>query len=124
MKSQRQAKAKSSIKQKINEPERNAPMADDTAALIRKVVQLGQLVRRQRADGNLRSLPPPTISGYLAFLSMAKALPHLSLQRVALSTLLGNASAEDRKYVSAVFNEVFGLQDELFEDENLGGILF
>jgi len=97
---------------------------DSTARLIRKVVQLGQAVRRHRAEGNLRSLAPPTIYGYLAFLRMATALPHLNLQQVALCSVIGNASVEDRKYVNSVFNEVFGIQDDNLEDEDLGGNLF
>jgi len=56
---------------------------------------------------------------------MAKTLPHLSLQQVAVATLLGNASMEDKKVVSSVFNEVFGLQADTFEDDpTLGGNLF
>jgi hypothetical protein len=92
--------------------------------LLIKVVQLGNVIRRQRADGNLQSLAPPTIYGYLAFLRMAQALPHLSLQQVALATLLGNASLEDRKHVASVFNEVFGLQPGHEDDPTMGGNLF
>jgi hypothetical protein len=93
--------------------------------LIVKTVQLGNVIRRHRAEGNLQSLSPPTIYGYLAFLQMTKFLPHLSLQQAAEATLLGNAGLEDKKIVSGVFNEVFGLQAEIFEDDpTLGGNLF
>jgi len=93
--------------------------------LIVKTVQLGNVIRRHRSEGNLQSISPPTIYGYLSFLRMTKALPHLSLQQVAIATLLGNASLEDKKVVSSVFNEVFGLQSDTFEDDpTLGGNLF
>ena len=92
--------------------------------LIVKIVQLGNLIRRHRSEGNLQSTPPPTIYGYLSFLRMAQALPHLSVQQVALATLLGNASPEDHKYVAGVFNEVFGLQTAHEDDPTMGGNLF
>ncbi len=94
------------------------------AELIVKVVQLGNVVRRHRSEGNLQTLTPPTIYGYMAFLRTARALPHLSLQQVALATLLGNAGSEDRKHVAGVFNEVFGLQTEEEEDPTMVGNLF
>jgi hypothetical protein len=94
------------------------------APLTQKVVHLGTVIRRHRGEGNLQSVPPPTIWGYLAFLRMAKALPHLSIHQVAMATLLGNASLEDRKQVAGVFNEVFGLQHADAEDQTLGVNLF
>jgi hypothetical protein len=92
--------------------------------LIMKVVQLGNVIRRHRSEGNLQSVVPPTIYGYLAFIRMTQALPHLSLQQVALATLLGNASPGDRKYVASVFNEVFGLQALQDDDPAEGGNFF
>ncbi|MDY6988905.1 MAG: hypothetical protein SWQ30_12715 [Thermodesulfobacteriota bacterium] len=92
--------------------------------LIMKTVELGNAIRRHRAQGNLQSLPPPTISGYLALLRMARKVPHLSLQEIAQATLLGNASMDDRKYVSTVLNEVFGLQTVDEDDPTMGGHLF
>lgn len=92
--------------------------------LIRKVVHLGQVVRRQRSEGGLRSVAPPTIYGYLAFLRMAQSLPHLSLVQVAQATLLGNANVEDREQLAGVFNEVFGLRCEDEGDTALGADLF
>jgi hypothetical protein len=55
---------------------------------------------------------------------MARALPHLSLQQVAMATLLGNACAEDQKHASGVLNEVFGFQREQAEDPIKAGGLF
>jgi MoxR-like ATPase len=85
--------------------------------LIARVVRLGQRIRAQRQEGNLLTLPAPTIAGHVAFLQMTERMPHLSLQQIALSTALGNASSEDRKMALAVFNEVFGLQQELDEED-------
>ena len=87
-------------------------------------VRLGQTIRGQKLEGNLQSIPPPTIYGYLAFLRMARSLPHLSLQQIAMSTLLGNASTEDQKHVAGVLNEVFGFKREQAEDPTKGGGLF
>ncbi len=92
--------------------------------LIDKVVLLGDAIRRQRAEGNLHSAPPPTISGYLAFMRMAIRLRHLSLQQVAMATLLGHCSREDSKQAAAVLNEVFGLQAVEADDTAMGVNLF
>jgi hypothetical protein len=82
------------------------------------------VIRRHRAEGNLRSIAPPTIYGYLSFLRMATALRHLSLQQVALLSICGNASLADRKIVTTVFNEVFGIHEDQPENEDLTGNLF
>lgn len=92
--------------------------------LVMHTVRLGQTIRRQKMEGNLQSVPPPTIYGYLAFLRMTRALPHLSLQQVAVSTLLGNAAPEDRKHVDGALNEVFGFQREEAGDPIKAGSLF
>ena len=89
--------------------------------LILNVVNLGQKVRQRRTEGTLLSVPPPTIYGYLAFLLMCEGLPHHSLKTIAFATLLGNASSEDSKVGTAVFNEVFGLQSGSEEDPTQGG---
>lgn len=78
--------------------------------LIEKVVLLGNEIRKQRQEGNLQSITPPTIYGYLAFVRMAQALPHLELRQIAMVTLLGNASLEDRKVAVGLCNRVFGLR--------------
>ncbi len=93
-------------------------------ALMKNAVHLGQVIRRNKSEGNLLSVPPPTIYGYLAFLRMANMLPHLSFHQIAMSTLLGNASSEDRKTASIAFNEVFGLQGSEEEDPITLGKLF
>ncbi len=92
--------------------------------MIEHVVKLGHVVRRHQAEGQLATLSPPTISGYLALLRMARALPHISLQQAATSTLLGNAGREDQKVIGGVFNEVFGLQAVETDDFSMGGNLF
>lgn len=92
--------------------------------LIEKAALLGHAIRRQREEGNLLSAPPPTIGGCLAFVRIAMRLRHLSLQQIALSTLLGHCSREESKQASAVLNEVFGLQAVDAEDPALGVNLF
>lgn len=92
--------------------------------LFEKVVNLGHAIRRQKAEGNLLSVPMPTISGYLAFLRMVRQLPHLTPQEVSRYTLLGLCSKEDRRQVLGVLNEVFGLQSTDTEDIAIGVNLF
>jgi hypothetical protein len=92
--------------------------------LIQVVVKLGQVIRRHRADGNLLSVPPPTVYGYLTFLRMAEQLPHMSPQQIATVTLLGNASLEDRKAIVGVFNEIFGMRASQAEDPASGAHMF
>jgi hypothetical protein len=76
--------------------------------LIEKVAELGAEIRKQRLEGNLQSITPPTLYGYLAFLRLAQALPHLDLRQIAMVTLLGNASLEDRKVASSLVSRFFG----------------
>ena len=102
--------------------EKQLPKVDDE--LIDKVVKLGQVIRNHRGTGNLLSIAPPTIYGYMALIRMAHSLPHLSLQQVARATLLGNAGQDDQKFVTGVFNEVFGIQSDPEEDPAVAGNLF
>lgn len=96
-----------------------------TGEAIVKAVRLGQAIRRQRLEGNLHSVPPPTIQGYIAFLRMSLNLPQLSVQEAALSTLLGNASSDDRKSAASVLHEVLGLcAEEGEEGDALASNLF
>jgi hypothetical protein len=88
--------------------------------LIDKVVKLGQEIRSQKLEGNLLSVPMPTICGYLAFLRMAGRLPHLTPQELSMYTLLGLCSKEDRRQVTGVLNKVFGLQTVDAEDPSIG----
>ncbi len=92
--------------------------------VISSVVKLGQVIRRHRAEGNLQTIAPPTIYGYLAFLRMQLALPHLAPQQIAMVTLLGNASVEDRKLIGGVINEVYGLASGADEDAGVAANLF
>ncbi|MEI7899950.1 MAG: hypothetical protein WCK89_06830 [bacterium] len=95
-----------------------------THDLVLHAVRLGQAIRRNKLEGNLQSVAPPTIYGYLSFLRMVHALPHLILQQIAMATLLGNASPEEQKHVAGVLNEVFGFQREQAEDPIKAGSLF
>lgn len=101
----------------------NTPV-EHSEELIEKVVKLGQIIRRQKADGNLRSAPMPTICGYMAFLRMAVRLPHLTPQKVSMYTLFGICNREDRRQVAGVLNEVFGLQAVDPEDPDIDMNLF
>jgi len=88
--------------------------------LLRKVVGLGQKIRMHRSQGELQSVPPPTIYGYLAFLRLAQFFPKLDSKAIAMASMLGNAAAEDRDHASAVLNEVFGLQAGAHDDPIAG----
>jgi energy-coupling factor transporter ATP-binding protein EcfA2 len=88
--------------------------------LLIGVVQLGHAVRDSRLEGNLRSVTPPTIYGYMAFLRLIHCMPHLSLIQVAQATFLGNASNEDLETIPTVFSDVFGVQSEFEDDSAIG----
>ncbi len=93
--------------------------------LIVKVVELGNAIRQHRSEGKLRSIAPPTIYGYLAFLRAAQTLSHLSIQQIAQATMLGNAGVDDRKHAAGVLNSVFGIHGDPEEDVEMGvGNLF
>jgi len=79
-----------------------------SAEQVSGVVRIGQAIRNHRAEGRLRSVPPPTIAGYLSFFRTAAAVPHMSPQQLLNVTLLGNASSEDQKLIPGLFGEVFG----------------
>jgi len=115
------AEQETEVVRQILAEEGNGDLQDEW---ILKAVQLGNLVRAHRTEGNLQSLAPPTIYGYLAFLRLACALPHLTLQQVALATTLGNASLDDRDHVAGVLGEVFGIQAAAEDDPTMGGNLF
>jgi MoxR-like ATPase len=80
------------------------------ADLLHKIVELGQEIRNARSQGALHSVAPPTIYGYLSFVRMAKAMPHLNNAQIALCTLLGNAPKEDQKMISGILTKVFSIQ--------------
>ena len=100
------------------------PVGQAENDLIMRVVKLGHVVRRQRAEGNLQSLCPPTIYGYLAFLRMAQSMPHMSPHQVSGATLLGNAGVEDQKLIPGVLNEAFGIPVAEDSEITLDGNLF
>ena len=84
---------------------------------ILKVVKLGQIIRRHKAEGRLQSTVPPSLYNYIGFLGLVRVLPHLPLQTVAMMSLLGNADTDDRREIPQVLQEVFGLTGG--EDEEL-----
>lgn len=85
---------------------------DDELKLLNTVVKLGHVIRARRAEGQLLSVPPPTIYGYLTFVSLARALRHMSPDRIAMATLLGNAGAHDARLIPGVLNEALGRRNE------------
>ncbi|MBN2202421.1 hypothetical protein JW777_10735 [bacterium] len=103
---------------------RQAGVPEIKRDLLIKVVAMGQEIRKHRVEGRLQSVPPPSIYGYLAFLRMAGCMPHMSMQQIAQTTLMGNASLEDRKLNNSVFNQVFGLKLEEDETTTIQGNLF
>jgi MoxR-like ATPase len=106
-------------------PEIMQVSADEDSAAeerIAKLVQLGHVTRRHKAEGNLQSIPPTTLDSYVTALRMARTLPHWSLEDIARVCLFGNPSSEDRKHVNAVMSEVLGLT--IGEDEEFPAELF
>lgn len=86
--------------------------------IYEKTIQLGNLIREQQQNGNLRSIIPPNIKGYMTFLEFMAALKHMSPFTVAQYTMIGNATNDDLKIVVALFNEAFGIR-YYKEDESL-----
>jgi len=74
--------------------------------VIRKIIRIGSMVRQNRKEGNLLSLSPPTIFGYLAAYKMKMKLPHMELAIVLSNTLLGNATRDDRKIVDSLLQSL------------------
>jgi hypothetical protein len=97
------------------------PATDE--GLVLNIVELGGMLRTQRAQGNLLSLAPPTIYGYCAFIREAARDPHYPLPDVANLTLLGSANLEDREAAQALFCEVFGFRRETANSVAAGGDL-
>jgi MoxR-like ATPase len=89
-----------------------------------QIVKLGNAIRNERAQGNLQSVPPPTIAGYLTFIGMAQKLPALTLKQVAQCTIVGNASNDDCKHVESLLNSIFGLAADEQESPEIGENLF
>lgn len=77
--------------------------------LIDEVVKLGTIIRDQQADGNLQSVPPPTIYGYLTYYKMVISLKHLNRPLIAQTTLLGHANSQDEKFIPEVLKQVYAL---------------
>lgn len=76
---------------------------------ITMLIYLGNAIRAEKMNGELTSIAPPTIDGYFTFLKMHNVLNHFSLQEIASSTILGNASKDDEKQASQLFSQFFGM---------------
>ncbi len=92
-------------------------------AKVKKVVQLGQKIRVRRKEGNLQSLTPPTIYGYLAAVKLMEQQPDMPMEHVMGSTLLGSAKEEDSEEAWLLYDEVFGLRMESRFDGGLSSPL-
>lgn len=92
--------------------------------LLHKIVELGQEIRNTRLQGTLHSVAPPTIYGYLSFVRMAKAMPHLNNAQIALCTLLGNAPKEDQKLIAGILTQVFSIQMAMDEENPIAANYF
>ena len=101
----------------------NGEIRDEVLDLIPGIVRLGNEIREQKMEGNLQSITPPTIYGYLALLRLQQNMPYTSLQDAMNATLLGNASQDDSNQALVLFNQIFGLQSEmdLDDDNTMGG---
>jgi hypothetical protein len=101
----------------------NGEIRDEVLDLIPGIVRLGNEIRGQKMEGNLQSITPPTIYGYLALLRLQQNMPYTSLQHAINATLLGNASQDDSNQALVLFNRIFGLQSEmdLDDDNTMGG---
>ncbi|MFZ2960947.1 MAG: hypothetical protein WA705_29050 [Candidatus Ozemobacteraceae bacterium] len=79
-------------------------------ALLEKVVKMGEMIRKSKGEGNLPSLVPPSIYGYLSMVQRVIHLPHLSWARCAQMTLLGNPQTDDLPQVAIILQQVFGIK--------------
>mgnify|MGYP006305509761 FL=1 len=86
---------------------------------IKKITKMGQMIRQYRNEGNLLSLVPPTIYGYLTCYEMLQMFPHLGIQHIASNTLLGNASKEDQRIVDSLTQNVFHSPDGFRDSESV-----
>lgn len=75
--------------------------------LLRKIIHLGSTIRDYRSQGNLLSVVPPTIYGYLTVYRMVKYLPSIDIPVIISNTLLGNASDEDQRMIDTLIQNVF-----------------
>ena len=84
-------------------------------------MQIGGEFRNRRAQGELQSIPAPTIYGYLAFLRLYDSLPNANLIDLYNCTLLGNASPSDVEAGRALINNCLGVDvGEELDDVTVG----
>ncbi len=84
---------------------------------INKLVDLGNAIRAEKINGELSSVPPPTIDGYYSFLKMHNGLNHFTLQEIAEATILGNANKDDEKRIPQLFSQFLGMHMTEQEDD-------
>ncbi len=96
------------ICRRILERETPDSRQDMLSELCEQAALLGDRIRKERGEGNLLSVPPPSIYGYLSFIRMAMRLRNADRRRVAEVTLLGNASREDRRRIPLLLQPILG----------------
>jgi len=87
---------------------------------IAKIVSLGSKVRLKKKDGALQSVPPPTLYGYAEFLQLHTRLPHIPVDTVAFTTILGHCSDEDRSLAGNLLSQTHGVAAQI-EDQGEEG---
>jgi MoxR-like ATPase len=92
--------------------------------LTAKIVALGNQIRSQRAEGNLQSLAPPSLYGYIVLFRKVQRLKHLDFKLHAMATLLGNASSTDLKLCNILVNQILGYKGMEDRESVLNDTLF
>jgi hypothetical protein len=90
--------------------------------VTRDIVNIGNDLRERRSQGELQSVPSPTIYGYLALMRLHFHLPHLSLIDLFNCTLLGNASPSDTAAAKALVSDCLGIQLSEELEAVMGGV--
>lgn len=103
---------------------RKTPGLQPDTELTAKIVALGNMIREQRAEGNLQSLVPPTLYGYMGLYRKAQLLKHLNFKIHAQTTLMGNASNDDQKLSSIMINQILGYKGIEDKESVINDILF
>ncbi len=75
--------------------------------LIKNIINLGQVIRQYKAEGNLVSVSEPNPKGYLTCYELIKNLPGIGVNLAVTNSMLGNAATEDLKLVDTSIQTVF-----------------
>ncbi len=96
-----------------------------SSEFVSGLMRIAAVLRREQAEGNLRSVAPPTLFNMTTVIHLAELLPGHTLEDLALVTLLGNATPEDQaRYVPGVLAEALGLETDDAESIRPTGDMF